>query len=199
MFHGLCDGLGLNRFIEATLYHYFCEKDGKEYSDEGIITSKIPYDESENYDAFAIKTNADTKELKKLGFFDEDGFLHLSGRIKDVIIRGGENIVPVTSLINDLASSVGYSAKRAMSIRLAVEEMLTERIMDAYSASGDIRVQVVLMPEWLRVAFSDDGTEYYIDKRRDTSMSAKIILKAVSDFHTDYVEGKPLYCMDFLY
>ena len=30
-------------------------------------------------------------------------------------------------------------------------------------------------------------------------MSAKIILKAVSNFHTDYPNGKPVYCMDFLY
>ena len=66
MFHGLCDGLGLNRFIEATLYHYFCLKDGKEYSDEGIMTSKIPYDPAEIADGFAEKTNVDTKELKKL-------------------------------------------------------------------------------------------------------------------------------------
>ena len=46
MFHGLCDGLGFNRFIEAVLYHYFCLKDGKTYSDEGIWTEKIPYDPS---------------------------------------------------------------------------------------------------------------------------------------------------------
>lgn len=29
-----------------------------------------------------------------LGFFDEDGFLYLNGRIKDIIIKGGENISP---------------------------------------------------------------------------------------------------------
>ena len=86
-----------------------------------------------------------------------------------------------------------------MAVRLAVEEMLTERIMDAYSAAGNIRLKITLMPEWLRVSFSDSGAEYFIDKRRDTSMSAKIILKAVSDFHTDYPDGKPVYCMDFLY
>ena len=118
----------------------------------------------------------------------------------DVVVRNSDYaIVPVTSMASELAQSVGFSRRRLMSIRLAVEEMLTERITDAYSAAGDIRVRITLMPEWLRISFSDDGAEYFIDKRRDTSMSAKIILKAVSDFHTDYPGGKPVYCMDFLY
>ena len=47
MFHGLCDGLGLNRFIEAVLYHYFCLRDGRKYSGEGIYTERIPYDPAE--------------------------------------------------------------------------------------------------------------------------------------------------------
>ena len=118
----------------------------------------------------------------------------------DVVVRNSNYaIVPVTSMASELAQAVGFSRRRLMSIRLAVEEMLTERITDAYSAAGDIRVRITLMPEWLRISFSDDGAEYFIDKRRDTSMSAKIILKAVSDFHTDYPDGKPVYCMDFLY
>ena len=116
-----------------------------------------------------------------------------------VVKNSGYAIVPVTSLVSELAADIGFSRRRAMGIRLAVEEMLTERIMDAYSAAGNIRLRITLMPEWLRISFSDSGAEYFIDKRRDTSMSAKIILKAVSNFHTDYSDGKPVYCMDFLY
>lgn len=66
MFHGLCDGLGLNRFIEAVLYHYVCLKDGKEYSDEGIYTEKIPYDPAERADIHAEVRKANVKRLKEL-------------------------------------------------------------------------------------------------------------------------------------
>ncbi|MBR5108844.1 MAG: hypothetical protein IK099_01515 [Clostridia bacterium] len=66
MFHGLCDGLGLNRFIEAVLYHYMCLKDGKEYSDEGIYTEKIPYDPAERIDIHIERRKANIKELKAI-------------------------------------------------------------------------------------------------------------------------------------
>ena len=51
--------------------------------------------------------------------------------------------------------------------RLARKELYIRR-----SVEGD------LMPEWLRVTFSDNGNEYFIDKRRDMSASAKIIRTA---------------------
>ena len=108
-------------------------------------------------------------------------------------------IGPVTMLVEDLARSIGYEPRRVAKIRLAVEEMLIERIMYAYSGAGDIHVRIALMPEWLRVSFSDNGAEYAVDKRRDTSTSARIILGSVDNFHTERREGRPEYCMDFLY
>ena len=108
-------------------------------------------------------------------------------------------IGPVTALVSDMASNIGYDRRRAAKIRLAVEEMLIERIMYAYSGAGDIRMRIALMSEWLRVSFSDDGAEYVIDKRKDSSTSARIILGSVDNFHTERREGKPEYCMDFLY
>ena len=159
------------------------------------------------YDQFPLNVNGKMDQralhadmLTRIRRLEVDEELAGGVTVFDVVVKNSSYaIVPVTSLVGELASAAGYEKRRISSIRLAVEEMLTERIMDAYSAAGDIRVKITLMPEWLRVSFSDSGAEYFIDKRRDTSMSAMIILKAVSDFHTDYSDGKPVYCMDFLY
>ena len=66
MFHGLCDGLGFNRFIEAVLYHYVCLKDGRQYSDEGIYTDRIPYDPAERADIHAERRKANLKKVKEM-------------------------------------------------------------------------------------------------------------------------------------
>lgn len=113
--------------------------------------------------------------------------------------NSGYAITPVTALVGNLASEIGYERHRVGKIQIAVEEMLVERIMYAYSGAGDIRVSIALLPEWLRISFSDDGAEYAIDKRKDTSMSARIILGTVDNFYTERRKGAPEYCMEFLY
>ena len=75
MWHVFCDGLGLNRLIEAVLYHYMCMKDGVTYDATGIITDAIPYDAAEEYDPHMDKRDVDTKELKELASYE--GRFHL--------------------------------------------------------------------------------------------------------------------------
>lgn len=157
---------------------------------------RFPLNENGKIDQRSLYANMLSK-LKLLNIEDE-----LQGGIVvfDITVKNSNYaIVPVTSLIEELAKDIGFSPKKAASIRLAVEEMLTERIQDSYAGVGNIRIKVSLMSDWLRVSFSDTGTEYCIDKRLDTSLSAKIILAAVDNFHTDRLSGKPIYCMDFLY
>ena len=160
-----------------------------------------------DYDAFPLNVNGKIDQralyanmIRRLRGLEVDDELARGIEVFKVTVKNAEYAIePVTAMAEHLADTVGFETKRAKRICLAVEEMLTERIMDAYSAAGDIRVSIVLMPEWMRVAFSDDGAEYCIDKRRDTSWSARIILSAVDDFHTEFRDGKPVYCMDFLY
>ncbi len=159
------------------------------------------------YDSFPLNVNGkvDSRSLRadmltRLRRISVDEELAGGITIYDLKIQNSRYaIVPVTVLAGNLAASVGFGERRVSKIRLAVEEMLTERIMDAYSAAGTIQFRIVLMPEWLRIGFSDKGTEYCIDKRSDTSLSARILLKVVDNFHTEYVDGVPVYCMDFLY
>jgi len=74
MFHGLCDGLGLNRFIEAVLYHYFCLRDGRKYSDEGIYTERIPYDPAEETDIHSKAVDGGTKMTNEKELAHPAGF-----------------------------------------------------------------------------------------------------------------------------
>ena len=55
MFHGFCDGQGINAFLESVLYHYYCLKDGAEYDPSGIRTEKSPETPGETYEPCSEK------------------------------------------------------------------------------------------------------------------------------------------------
>lgn len=50
MYHGFCDGQGINTFVESVLYHYYCMRDGKEYDPRGIRTDAGTMSEAEEFD-----------------------------------------------------------------------------------------------------------------------------------------------------
>ena len=53
MFHALCDGLGLNLFVEAVLSRYFCRKDGRDYPADGLRVPGSPVLEGEELDPYS--------------------------------------------------------------------------------------------------------------------------------------------------
>ena len=52
MFHGLCDGRGLNMFIEALLYNYYSLLDGKDYDDSNVRTESTKMNAAETIEPF---------------------------------------------------------------------------------------------------------------------------------------------------
>lgn len=50
MFHGFCDGQGINAFLESVLYHYYCMKDGVEYDPNGIRSDSTQATEAETFE-----------------------------------------------------------------------------------------------------------------------------------------------------
>src|SRR5262249_32070431 len=80
------------------------------------------------------------------GFVDPEGYLYITGRLKDVIILGGQNVVPAdVEEIVDHVSGVRYSAaigldsKRTGSQRLVVVGELREAAAPAEALSRLVR------------------------------------------------------------
>ena len=110
-------------------------------------------------------------------------------------------IMPIVSMIEKYALEFGFTPRRASRIRLACEEMLTERILNAFEDVGDISIYCVCFRNFMRVMFEDSGQVYDFDKQRKRSESAKIIAFVADDMS---IESKPdsrmtAYNLDFIY
>ena len=53
MFHGFCDGQGIDAFAESVLYHYYCMRDGEEYDPCGIRTDAGEMTEAEEFEPYS--------------------------------------------------------------------------------------------------------------------------------------------------
>ncbi len=54
MFHGFCDGQGINAFTESVLYHYYSMRDGVDYDPCGIRTDAGTMSEAEEVDPCSV-------------------------------------------------------------------------------------------------------------------------------------------------
>ena len=103
-------------------------------------------------------------------------------------------------MLESFALTAGFGKARAAEIRLCVEEMLTERIINAYADVGEISLKLVFFKDYFRVVFTDRGFEYDIHKDEASNYSAQIILGHVDAFTTsDEEDGYRSYSMDFIY
>lgn len=121
-------------------------------------------------------------------------------RILDLrVLNRSYVIVSSCSMIEQLASQLGFDEEKSGKIRLSVEEMLTDRIDNAFEENGIIRMEVLLMPEWLRLRFTDTGRKYSLEAE-DASFSAKIILANVDAYSSGENEkGETIYSLDYVY
>ncbi len=81
-----------------------------------------------------------------LGFLDADGYLFVTGRLKDVIILGGENLIPadVEEIVDQVpgvrySAAVGVESDRTGTQRLHVVAEVREAAADAATLSGLVR------------------------------------------------------------
>ena len=90
-------------------------------------------------------------------------------------------ITTVCDMVQGFIQQIAFDSRQVKRIRLAVEEMLTERIENAYDENGLITLDVILMPDRLRIRFTDSGRQYRLDDD-GASLSAKIILANVDAY-----------------
>ena len=60
MYHGFCDGQGIDAFAESVLYHYYCMRDGREYDPCGIRTDAGTMSEAEELEPLSTTYEVDS-------------------------------------------------------------------------------------------------------------------------------------------
>ena len=123
--------------------------------------------------------------------------LSISARSQKYIIG------PICSGMTDLLSNLGFSRAKSEKIRLCVEEMLTERVNNAYMESGDLSIELRLWPEFMRVRFSDESCVRPFSSGTDAeeqSLSVRLILGLTDRVSFDRdSDGRARYDLDYTY
>ncbi len=161
------------------------------------------------YDAFPLNATGKidqrtlhTDMLKRLRKMELDDELEKGVRVLEVGIKNTSYaIIPLVSMVEKYALAFGFNSKRAARIRLACEEMLTERILNAFEDVGDIYLYCTCLRDFMRITFEDSGQLYDFEKQRKKSDSAKIISFVADDMSITRKRDSNMtsYNLDFIY
>lgn len=161
------------------------------------------------YDAFPLNATGKIDQrvlhvdmLKRLRKMELTGELEQGLTVLSMTTKNTSYVImPIVAMIEDCAMEFGFKAKRAGRIRLASEEMLSERILNAFEDVGDIHLDCTCFRDFLRLSFKDSGQVYNFDKQRKNSDSAKIIAFVANDLSVSREHDSNLisYNLDFLY
>ncbi len=182
------------------------EKDFRERLKQKLASFKMP-SHFFVYDSFPLNENGKlnqralhTDMVARLDELMLTAAMNEGLRILDLrVMNRGYNIVPSCSLVDQLADQLGFERHKIERIRLSVEEMLTDRIANAFDENGVIRMEILLMPQWMRLRFTDTGRMYSLESE-NASLSARIILANVDSYASGKTaSGETKYCLDYQY
>lgn len=88
MFHGFCDGQGINAFLESVLYHYYCMKDGLEYDPNGIRCDKTQATETETFEPCSR-----SYEVSPDFTMPEQGQLPAAYHLPEIVTNSGDEVL----------------------------------------------------------------------------------------------------------
>ncbi|MCW2740290.1 MAG: hypothetical protein JWR45_712 [Blastococcus sp.] len=119
-----------------------------------------------------------------LGFVDDEGYLHVTGRVKDVIIRGGHNIYP--ALIENLTTEL-VDVDKAAAVPVP-DERLGERVCLVVSSRDGSPLDKSRLLEHLRARGLSrfDMPEFFLQlEDMPLTPSGKVLKRAVADAIAD--------------
>jgi anti-sigma regulatory factor (Ser/Thr protein kinase) len=110
------------------------------------------------------------------------------------------NITPVASLFEECATNLGFSHKKALRIRQAVEELLVLRINESADDVGDIGILLQYMRNFLRITVTDFGDDNDNKQNEQQKIALAILLKLVDDYDVSRLDdGQYQVRIDFTY
>jgi len=185
----------------------FDEEVYKEMLKGKIAKFKIP-EHIFAFDSFPLRSNGKLDQtllksemLQRLRLIQIDESLNGGVSVFKITLKNTAFAIgPTCDMVQSMASSFGYTQRRANQIRLCVEELLTERMINAYADVGDITLELRLFNDFLRISLKDSGVPLDTTPSSDSSTSMKILLKLVDDFGTVMdSDGSTAYQFDFIY